>query len=548
MGVVYEATHGVLGRTFALKMIKETTLERADALARFRTEAAAAARLRHPHVVEVVHFDEWDGLPYLVMEKVDGRPLSRVLVARGGALPAREAAAVVRQLAGAIEYAHGKKVLHRDLKPANVMVSVDGTPKITDFGLAKLQDDGHHGPTAPDTVLGTPSYMAPEQARGDVAGTGPAADVYALGAVLYECLAGRPPFRGENKKQTLDMVLRLPLRPVSEFTPGVPPVLEAICLKCLEKEPAARYPSALALADDLGRWLADKPTAVRPPGWLGRNRRRVAAAAAVGLALTGGGVAAVTFDPDRSRREMAAALDRGEEVELIGATGGPKWSNWVFGDRGRVVSSDDGTFTVETWGSTLLELVPDPGTDRYRFSAQVKHRAVASPGMAGLYAARRPCPPEEDGVSFLTTCEFNDVSVSNRPPQGGPPPPSRAVLVPRLQSAMGTPPDVFARLGRLGGPEFAPSGGTAWRDVSLAVTPEGVTATWDGVPFVLTAASMINGIPAQLELAAREVPAGHALKRLRPVYAPRGGLGITLTRGSVSVRSAVLTPLPADPK
>ena len=287
MGVVYKARQVGLNRPVALKMVLAGPYADAGTRARFLIEAEAVAALEHPHVVRVFAFGEHDGFPYLAMEYLPGGSLADRLKA-GGPLPPREAAAVVAKLAGAVAQAHARGVVHRDIKPANVMLAADGSPRLTDFGLAKV---GRSDLTGTGAVLGTPAYMSPEQAAGRVHEVGPAADVYALGALLYDLLTGRPPFRGDSIAVTLQQVLTVePGRPRA-LNAAIPRDLETVCLKCLEKEPAKRYPSAQALVDDLERVLAGEPVKARRAGTLERGvrwarRNRVA----VGIALLIGGL------------------------------------------------------------------------------------------------------------------------------------------------------------------------------------------------------------------------------------------------------------------
>ncbi len=274
MGVVYQARHLQLGRIVALKMILSGGHARAADLARFRTEAEAIARLQHPNIVQVYEVGEHDGVPFLALEYCAGGSLDKKL--NGTPLPAQEAARLLQTLARAMQAAHDKSVIHRDLKPANVLLAEDGTPKITDFGLAKKLDDV--GQTASGVIMGTPSYMAPEQAGmaspgrkpGDSA-IGPASDVYALGAILYELLTGRPPFKAATPLDTILQVVSDDPLPPSQLQPKTPRDLETICLKCLHKEAGQRYGSAAALADELGRFLRGEPILARPAGWAERG-------------------------------------------------------------------------------------------------------------------------------------------------------------------------------------------------------------------------------------------------------------------------------------
>src|SRR5207244_1341657 len=203
MGVVYQARHLTLKRTVALKMVLAGGLAGPHELARFRIEAEAVARLQHPNIVQIHEVGAAHGHPYCALEFVAGGTLAARLA--GKPMPAPAAARLVESLARAMQLAHSRNVVHRDLKPANILLTADGTPKITDFGLAR-QLDSDSGETHAGAVMGTPSYMAPEQASGHAHEAGPAADIYALGAILYDCLTGRPPFKGKTIVETLDQV------------------------------------------------------------------------------------------------------------------------------------------------------------------------------------------------------------------------------------------------------------------------------------------------------------------------------------------------------
>jgi tetratricopeptide (TPR) repeat protein len=261
MGIVYKARHRHLQRLVALKMILAGGHAGPQELARFRTEAEAVARLQHPHIVQIYEVGEQHGLPYCALEFVDGVSLARKLA--GTPQPSRQAAQLVATLAEAMHAGHQRGIVHRDLKPDNVLLTADGTPKVADFGLAKKLDSGA-GQTASGAIVGTPSYMAPEQARGQGKEVGPAADVYALGAILYETLTGRPPFKAATPMETMLQVIHDEPVPPRRFQPAVPAELETICLKCLSKDPAHRYASAAVLADDLKRFLNGEPIRARP--------------------------------------------------------------------------------------------------------------------------------------------------------------------------------------------------------------------------------------------------------------------------------------------
>jgi WD40 repeat protein/serine/threonine protein kinase len=331
MGVVYKARQASLNRLVALKMIL-TPHAGPRECARLRTEADATARLQHPNIVPIYEVGEHDGCPYLSMEFVDGTGLDRKIA--GVPLAARAAAELLEVLAHAVHFAHQAGIIHRDLKPANVLLTRDGMPKITDFGLAMqhLASDGadtaerSNGLTHAGAILGTPSYMAPEQASAGTESVGPAVDVYALGSILYEGLTGRAPFRGESPLHTVELLRTQEPVPPSRLQPKVPRDLETICLKCLEKDPRRRYHSASDLAADLRRFLENRPILARPASAWERvtkwSRRRPAAAAlcvAVVLGFLGISWQWLRAESQRasaeiSRTQAVLAANRAEEA------------------------------------------------------------------------------------------------------------------------------------------------------------------------------------------------------------------------------------------
>jgi eukaryotic-like serine/threonine-protein kinase len=256
MGVVYQAEQKGLKRLVALKMILAGPHARPEERARFRIEAEAVARLQHPNIAQIYEVNESEGRPYLSLEFVEGGSLAQRM--RSAPPTPQEAARLIETLARAVQHAHERRIIHRDLKPGNVLLTAAGVPKIVDFGLAKhLDGDGQH--TTSGAILGTPSYMAPEQASGKKRGVGPAADIYALGAILFEMVTGQPPFRGETPLDTVFQVTTTDPPAPTSLKPTCPRDLETIILKCLEKDPRRRYGSAAALADDLHRFLASEP-------------------------------------------------------------------------------------------------------------------------------------------------------------------------------------------------------------------------------------------------------------------------------------------------
>jgi tRNA A-37 threonylcarbamoyl transferase component Bud32 len=324
MGVVYKARQVGLDRVVALKMILQAEHAGLDERERFRAEAHAVASLQHPHIVQIHEVGECQGLPFFSMEFCSAGNLDAQL--DGTPWEPQRAARLVEVLARAMQAAHAAGIIHRDLKPANVLLSQDGTPKVTDFGLARRV--GTQGRTRSGAVMGTPSYMAPEQAAGQGKQAGPTTDVYALGAILYELLTGRPPFKGATDIDTLLLVLTEEPVLVRRLQPKVPKDLETVCHQCLHKDPARRYSSAAALADDLRRFQAGEPVSARPVGTASRAlrwaRRRPAVAGllitvAVVVATGLGGILSTysqaLWERDRADREAANARAQAQRAD-----------------------------------------------------------------------------------------------------------------------------------------------------------------------------------------------------------------------------------------
>jgi serine/threonine protein kinase/tetratricopeptide (TPR) repeat protein len=328
MGVVYKARQLRLNRVVALKMILAGDYAGQDAVERIMAEAEIVARLQHPNIVQIFAVGDCDGRPYIELEYVAGGSLGARL--EGTPWPPRSAARLVESLASAMAEAHRMGIVHRDLKPANILMTDDGAPKITDFGLAKSIEK-QSDLTRTESILGSPRYMAPEQAEGLNKEVGPAADVYALGVNLYELLTGRPPFVAPTVLATLDLVKNTEPVPPRRLQPGLASDLETICLKCLQKEPCQRYESADALAEDLTHYLNNEPILARPTSHWDRGskwvRRRPALAALVVvstlsiLATAGGGLwyrADLNRQREVVRRRVEGVRDQAQQFVLLG--------------------------------------------------------------------------------------------------------------------------------------------------------------------------------------------------------------------------------------
>jgi serine/threonine-protein kinase len=572
MGVVLQAQDTALNRVVALKMMHADVLgHSAEGVRRFHWEAQAAARLAHPNIVPIYERGDHEGQPYFAMPFVAGGSLAKHLE-RYTADP-RAAAVLVQKVARAVQHAHDKGILHRDLKPSNVLLDERGEPLVSDFGLAKLQD-ADMDLTSPGSVVGTPAYMAPEQAAGRADLVGAATDVWALGVMLFELLTARRPFPGPRRGDVLYQIRAAdPPRPRA-LRPGLDRNLETITLKCLEKEPARRYPSAGALADDLGCWLRGEPIRARPQRWPARvlraARRRptlltaaaITAAFAVVLAVV---LARVETDPaEATRRNVERQLAAGKTVSLLGPSGLPGYYRPQAGYGGLTVSRRPGNpLVLESVGLTLIELVADPQRERYEYRADV-YDDLEDKQEAGLYFLHSACTPAEGTEHYFGTLTLSRdrtpreaLSLAATVALGAAPPGVGAFTAAALATAKPPAgllvqfqcrrfrdfPVYYVPVRALPARRLPPSP-TGWRRLTVRITPEAITAACDrevlGVvrrPALERCARILTDTPAP-----GEAPAG--ANAPPPAFAPRGALGLFAIRGSACYRQIVIEPLP----
>jgi serine/threonine protein kinase len=549
-GVVYKARQVDLNRVVALKMVRHDE-DAADPKRQelFRREAETVARLNHPHVVQIYDFGEHRGRFYFTMEFVEGGSLDRRLA--GGTLPPREAAELAETLARALHAVHEQGVVHRDLKPANVLLTAAGTPKVADFGLAKwLNRDASLTPYG--AIVGTASYMAPEQAAGQLEEVAAPADVYSLGAILYQILTGRPPFRDCSFLSTLRQVLSRDPAPLQLGRANRD--LGAICLKCLEKEPARRYASAEALAEDLRRFLDGKPTLARPPHWyenawrVARRRPALGAAALLCLVLPAAlplTSSAPPQDPDRERKQAEAKLAAGKPFRFDGIEPlpGPFRSLSSPPISFQHLAATTG-FALGSFDPLLLELVSDPGSDCYEFSTAIRHNEeVRGTSEVGIFFGfRRAGDRSRYGYYTLS---FADIGfLTERATENGQPS-SSLEIAGYVQGA-----GAFHRFHEEDPtvlrfrPARARADGDIWRRIGVRVTPEGVTPFWQDEQGRWMPGKLIPA--ARLEKYLQRLTAKHPHVAGIPTnFSPRAGLGLYVNRAEGWFRHVVLVPMTA---
>jgi serine/threonine-protein kinase len=591
MGKVYRAYKKSLAVVVALKMIRAGRFASPEEMRLFLKEARAHANLDHPHIVRVYDGGEVAGQLYFTMKLVEGGDMGKHLPRLAKDL--KGTVQLLAKVARAVHHAHERGILHRDLKPGNILLEgkpdtpvAQLVPLVSDFGLAKriqpdptnsqtktADDAGYVAPEQvrpegglPDTVqhinglrhsgpVGTPGFMPPEQAAPESGKLTTAADVYSLGAILYKLLTGRPPFLGKTKAETLTLVrTRTPELP-RKLKPAVNRDLEAVCLKCLEKQPERRYRSALELAEELERWGRNEPVLARRRPWparVWRAARRNSLLCTVmllaGIAAGGGFMEYYWTNPERPRWAIERRLSRGEAVILIGETGPPRWLRSLPSDDMILASrAPEKPFSFNSLNVGRLELVPTVPVLGYRFSAKVRHDQVIADeggladGETGIYFAYTT----HDQESCWCELTFADLGIRAYP-RGTPLHPFKTSTValrllhrthgPEAESEF----DQQVLINRVNKP-FQPEP-DKWRSLALEVWPEVVRAFWgEGDQAVLI--GEISCAELQQLGANRIKPRDKQSPKPVFTFAPQGGLGLFISKGSASFQNVVVEPL-----
>jgi serine/threonine protein kinase len=407
MGVVWLALEVGLDRYVAVKTIREDRLNSGkDPSNRFLLEARATAQLRHANIVPVYAFGMHEGKLFLAMQFLSGGSLSRQVTRLCQEEPT-VAVCLVEKVTRAVEFAHSRNVMHRDIKPANILLDEVGEPYISDFGLAKPLDTPSELTDPGDSVPGTPAYMSPEQAAGRATEVGPTTDVWALGVVLFELLTGQRPFPGKLSHEVLNQIKFSEPISLRSLRPAIDGSLEAIILRCLRKDPKARYASAGALADDLRRWQLGEPTIACPEGWIARKARSVrpyaayiAAAVITAILLglfglrSGADVGRNSHEPPESRLiAINNRLASHQRTALLGDDGLPVWFHQLLGNISlQQYPVAPGTLHLSTWERGLVELLPAPPASSFRFETEIHPDGMTATGESGIYFG---CSPRE---------------------------------------------------------------------------------------------------------------------------------------------------------
>jgi serine/threonine protein kinase len=528
MGIVYKARHSKLGRLAALKTMQCDSVTHPEQAQRFDREMRAAARLSHAHIVPIYEIGQYQGRPYYAMGFLPGGSLDRHMP-RFLASP-EKAVTLLLQVARAVAHAHVEGVVHRDLKPGNILLDAEDQPHVSDFGLARIVDSDELL-TQAGTVIGTPAYMAPEQALGRTTDIGPGTDVWALGVMLYELLTGQRPFTGENGESVKMKILTETPVPPRTVQPNLSPALERIILKCLQKNSHERYPTAAALAEDLDQFLQGRGTTEES---VHRPSRRlflaVTGTLAAGAAVTGGVLYFASRDSDPPKKGQGSSAEQARE--LIGNTGEPSQIRLVLADRKAqaISTATDTPFSCHSEGFALFELLPAIPTTHFQLEAEIRLGEGGENKAGGIYFGyttylsgleqqhsfwsftyrELPNPAE----AILRQVEA--VRIPVRPPQHRYTFPI-SLQRPRLPAARGGEPG-------------------KWRRIAVVLDGREFRALWG----------------KEKEILARE-PLQEVQQRTRSLFAqtdiknaeftPQGGIGIYLADVRASFRNVVFTPL-----
>jgi hypothetical protein len=551
MGIVFRAHDTELDRVVALKMIRPGALADPAGVVRFCQEARAAGKLNHHNIVPVLDSGQHDGRHYFTMPFAVGGSLAQHRE-RLTADP-RAAVALVEKVARAVHFAHSHGILHRDLKPGNVLLDEHGEPLVADFGLAKFLGAGVEL-TQPGEGIGTPAYMAPEQAGGRGDRLDARTDVWALGVLLYELLAGRRPFPGLSREEVTREILTTDPPPLRAARPGLGRDLETVVRKCLEKEPARRYATAEALADELGRWRAGEPVHARPPGPLSHGwrlvRRHPTLCTALGLLAAFALLAALLWLRGQPAGSATLApLGKPDDpwrepVTVIGDNGKPARIRWLLGDANVLnPRAPEDPFAFHTFTLSLLEAERNPPKEGYRFSAEIRH-VDSTEGFVGLIFGY-----SKHETDKATHHCFGELIFADRGIQAGifkdraGNPGSRVVLnvhhyYDPKQGSEENLTDVAGVEARYAA--VAPGVPTPWRQLAVEVTPEKVRVFWEGQPL---------GEQSQEDLAKAEkqlqVIRPH-LSEVTPEFGPGQPVGLVVYKGVASFRRVEVRRLPAD--
>jgi hypothetical protein len=547
MGVVYEAHDPTLDRVVALKMIRGGVFAARDTVARFETEARAAAQLMHTHIIQVHDVGEVDGQHFFTMAFAPGGSLAQHMKEYTGDV--KRTVDLVEKVARAVGHAHAKGILHRDLKPGNILLDEQREPLVSDFGLAKFVDDSveltHTGQR-----IGTPAYMAPEQAAGHSDRFGPPTDVWALGVVLYQLLTGVRPFAGDSADQLNRQILSSEPQSPRSRRAGIDRALDLVVLKCLEKEPSQRYSSASDLADDLARWQRGEPPLVKPPRWPRRlmraaRRQPLLVAAMLGVVVTMLVLALVWWhDPERRRAAAADVLGQQGRLILIGQTGPPEHAEWRLRGPNDAASTDaEVPYEVRSWSRSLVELWRTPPAQGYCLRGEVWHSDGGSPyGLVGFYVGySKRVNQRGEPVHCFVALTFNDtfsLSLKDKPQRN-------SARLAAMHWSVNPAGKLWPKEFPLGpGLPFWPAGPEAegkppnYRKVELEVRPAGIKATFDGKVVEIARADLLKRVRDPKD---RDNAKGGAVEA---DYASGEALGLFVQEARVRFRNVVIEALP----